>query len=484
MKMPESLSNLLRQSDPQQLHRLGNIGRFFAVLLIITILAQGTAGATMPVVTVQTPVSGTVSKSMQASGTILYAGGTPFTVPEGLLVTGVFVQEGQSVAAGDPVAAFDAEELALAVTAKRAELQQVQVQAAQQADGQSADPYNAQLAQEQLLRSYEATQKTYAEGEESLQRAQQKRDEAAKAVEDARNAPLDSNLSQQEAEAQKQAGIDAAYAALEAAVEALDQAKKAAESANEAALAAAQSAEDSRNTALHALEKEEESVAKQNALDRAAAAVGEANAAKLQTELDALLAVQQAGGQYMAPISGTLIQMNLKAGESSPAVGGLLAADDTDYTIEVLLTEEQAASVAVGTVLHVSQGKAKGDAAVQQLSDADASGATTAIATLTEGAWSAGAAQVNVTTESSRQDLVLPVSAVHQDNDGDYVLVMEEQSTVLGLQYVLRRVPVSPVAEGDSEIAVSGALDTQMQVVVGSSKSVQAGDKVRVDDET
>ena len=40
----------------------------------------------------------------------------------------------------------------------------MEVQAAQQAQGDIADPYNAQLAQDQLERAYENTQKTYADG--------------------------------------------------------------------------------------------------------------------------------------------------------------------------------------------------------------------------------------------------------------------------------------------------------------------------------
>ena len=48
--------------------------------------------------------------------------------------------------------------------------------------------------------------------------------------------------------------------------------KKPPKDANNAALSAAQSAEDNRNTALHTLEKEQETTEKQNALDRAAAA--------------------------------------------------------------------------------------------------------------------------------------------------------------------------------------------------------------------
>lgn len=484
MKWQENVAVLLRQSDPQQLHRFGNIVRFFAVLLVITLIARGTAGATMPVVTLQAPSSGTVSRNVMMNGTISYTGGTPFTLPSGLLVTSVPVQAGQTVKAGDTLATFDEEELKRAVASKQAELQQVEVQAAQQAEGDSADPYSAQLAQEQLERAYAETQKTHEEGMESVERMRLKRNEAAQDLENARNAPLDDTLPKSEAEAQKQANIDAATAVLEAAEEALYQAEKAAEDANDAALSAAQSVEDSRNTALHALEKEEESVADQNELNRAAAAVSDANAAELQAELDALQALLKEEARYTAPQNGTVIQLNLKVGENSPKVGGLLADEAADYTLSIPLDKDQAQQITVGTVLHVSQSKVSGDAAVQNLSETDAEGTVTATATLPQGGWNAGACNVSATSQSSRQDFVLPSTAIRQDGDGFFVLAAEEQNTILGLQNVLVRLPVTVLEEGDTTTAVSGALDYDTQVVVSSDKSVQAGDKVRIRDNT
>lgn len=481
MKLSDSVLTAIQQSNPRQLHRLGNILRFFAVLVILTMIARGTASVTMPLVTVQTAGSGSVTESILANGTIEYSGGVPFTLPEGLLVTGVSVQVGQSVKEGDPIATFDTEELARMITCKQAELQKVKVQAAQQAEGQTADPYSAQLAQEQLQRAYDETHRTYAEGQDSIERARQKREEAAQAVEDARNAPLDSNLSRQEAETQRQANVDAATAALEAAEENLYQVEKSAQAANESALAAAQSVEDTRNTALHALEKEEENLAAQNELNRADAAVSIANAAEMQAELDKLLALQQDGGQLVAPESGTLISLNLTAGEKSPAVGGLLADENADFSFLAPLSKEQTEKVSVGTILHISQGQTSGDAAIRSFTAPDADGVISALATLPDGSWSSGAATATATVQGGRQDFIVPVEAVRQSNTtGLYLLAVEEQNTILGLQNVLVGLPVTVLEEGDTTVAVSGALDYQTQIVIGSDKSIQAGDRVKI----
>ena len=414
--------------DPRQRQRLGWIVHFFALLLVLTLLARGTAGAAMASVTVQRPSSGNVTKSVRTTATVSFAGGTPFTVPAGLLVMAVPVQAGQTVKAGDTLAVFDAAEVDRAVNAKRAALQQARTQAAQQTAGDTADPYAAQLAQQQLERAYEETHRIYADGEESVSRAQTKRDEAAAALEKARNAGYADD-------AEKQAAVENAAAALETAEDALYSAQKAAEDANNAALSAAQSAEDNRNTALHTLEKEQETTEKQNALDRAAAAVTASDAETLQAELDALLAVQQAGGTLTAPSDGTLVSLDLVVGQPSPAVGGQLAAD-ADFTAEIPLEESQANLVSVGTVLHLSQSRASCDAAVQSLSAPDENGTVTAKCTLSKGAWCAGAANASATVQGEKRPCVLPASAVHKDNTGCYVLAIEQKATILGLSLI------------------------------------------------
>ena len=372
--------------DPRQRQRLGWIVRFFALLLVLTLLARGTAGAAMASVTVQRPSSGNVTKSVRTTATVSFAGGTPFTVPAGLLVMAVPVQAGQTVKAGDTLAVFDAAEVDRAVNAKRAALQH-----------------------------------------------------------------------------------------------ALYSAQKAAEDANNAALSAAQSAEDNRNTALHTLEKEQETTEKQNALDRAAAAVTASDAETLQAELDALLAVQQAGGTLTAPSDGTLVSLDLVVGQPSPAVGGQLAAD-ADFTAEIPLEESQANLVSVGTVLHLSQSRASCDAAVQSLSAPDENGTVTAKCTLSKGAWCAGAANASATVQGEKRPCVLPASAVHKDNTGCYVLAIEQKATILGQQNIVVSLPVTVVETGDTTAAVSGALDADTQVIVSSTRAVQAGDRVKIHD--
>lgn len=74
----------------------------------------------------------------------------------------------------------------------------------------------------------------------------------------------------------------------------------------------------------------------------------------------------------------------------------------------------------------------------------------------------------------------VPLSALHAAASGYYVLVLENQSSVLGLQIIAVAIPVTILAQDESTAAVSGALGARDRIIVFSSKPVQPNDKVRV----
>jgi len=141
--------------------------RFFAAMLVLTLAARGVAGASMPRVTVGQAAGGSITRSATAAGTIGARQGAPMTVPEGLLVSGTLAAVGQTLHAGDPVAAFDSAGLAQALAEQQAQVRQLEVACAQQQKGESADGFALQQAQEQLDRAYAEVHETWQEGRAS-----------------------------------------------------------------------------------------------------------------------------------------------------------------------------------------------------------------------------------------------------------------------------------------------------------------------------
>lgn len=101
---PISESDTDSQNDERQ--ALKRIVVFFAVMLILTLVARGTSSAIRPVVTTQQAKAGTISQSVQSSGSITASSVLSVSLPEGIVLDNILVKEGQSVVEGQTLAAL------------------------------------------------------------------------------------------------------------------------------------------------------------------------------------------------------------------------------------------------------------------------------------------------------------------------------------------------------------------------------------------
>ncbi len=117
------------------------IALFFLWMLAFTLLARGTSGALLPEVQLSTPAPNTITQSLTATGTIQWAAGSLFYLPEGLLVEAVFVSEGEAVQEGDKIAALRREDVEQKLRSLQAELAQKQTEYARLTKPVAADSY-------------------------------------------------------------------------------------------------------------------------------------------------------------------------------------------------------------------------------------------------------------------------------------------------------------------------------------------------------
>lgn len=80
-------------------------------MLILTLVARGTSSAIRPVVTTQQAKAGTISQSVQSSGSITASSVLSVSLPEGIVLDNILVKEGQSVVEGQTLATCDVDEL-------------------------------------------------------------------------------------------------------------------------------------------------------------------------------------------------------------------------------------------------------------------------------------------------------------------------------------------------------------------------------------
>ena len=87
---------------------------------------------------------------------------------------------------------------------------------------------------------------------------------------------------------------------------------------------------------------------------------------------------------------------------------------------------------------------------------------------------------VSIGQKSATYDLVVPNSAVREDNNGKFVLIVEAKNSPIGTRYIANRVDVDVVASDDTQSAITGALYGYEFVITTSTKPVEAGQYVRM----
>ena len=91
---------------------------------------------------------------------------------------------------------------------------------------------------------------------------------------------------------------------------------------------------------------------------------------------------------------------------------------------------------------------------------------------------------ISVGSKSANYDYVVPNSAIRQDNNGSFVLVITAKNSPLGNRFFAKRVTVEVVASDDMNSAVTGDFSYGDYVITTSSMPVKGGDQVRMAEST
>jgi len=87
---------------------------------------------------------------------------------------------------------------------------------------------------------------------------------------------------------------------------------------------------------------------------------------------------------------------------------------------------------------------------------------------------------VSVGQKSANYDLIVPNSAIREDKNGKFILIVESQSSPLGNRYRATRADVEVLASDDTQSAIRGALMGYEFVITTSNKPVETGQLVRL----
>lgn len=222
----------------------------------------------------------------------------------------------------------------------------------------------------------------------------------------------------------------------------------------------------------------------QNSVSQAQRDVNEAQQ-KVNEEL-----AKSSGATVTADIAGTVVSVNVTAGQSTSAADpvAVLQPEGAGYTLSFSVTNEQARRLAVGDKADLVNAWRYEDVEVTLDSirpDKTDPGQKKLLTFRVSGDVTAGQTfNVSVGQQSSNFDFIVPNSAVREDNNGKFILIVESRSTPLGNRYRATRVDVEVLASDDTQSALSSAtLQGYEFVITTSTQPVEAGQLVRLANE-
>lgn len=204
-----------------------------------------------------------------------------------------------------------------------------------------------------------------------------------------------------------------------------------------------------------------------------------------QQELVDKYKAEAIGTEIKANVSGVVSAINVSAGKETTAGSPMAVINvvDRGYTIKIPVTNEQAKQVKVGDTAEVSNYYWGNDiqATLESItSDPDKPGQGKLLIFRITGEIDDGTTiSLSIGQRSANYDSIIPKSALREDTNGHFVLVVTAKSSPLGNRYIATRVDVQVLAEDDTNAAVSGLAQGDY-VITTSSKPLEAGTQVRL----
>jgi len=282
---------------------------------------------------------------------------------------------------------------------------------------------------------------------------------------------------------------------------AVDSAKQVIKSADRDSKDSGYSQEEDILTAQKAIDNAERDLG--NAQKKAIDDAKDDDVTKTQAEIDRLtyegeleaLEKQQAilenalenDGVILSAVDGTVLKTMKKGSKTTADTDAVtISRSDQGFVFEGSVAKKEAKALEVGDTGKLSytyEGKSHSEEVqITSVGTPDEEGNVGITARLPDGSYPTGVSgDITITKKSETYDSCLPLSALRTGSNGDYVLVLREKSTVMGIERTVVAIPVT-VKDKDSELmSIESSLLYNDRVVTSANKPISEGDSVRLE---
>ncbi len=207
-----------------------------------------------------------------------------------------------------------------------------------------------------------------------------------------------------------------------------------------------------------------------------------------QKALDKLLESAK-GGDLKAPIAGKILSIDIQSGKEAKAGDTLMTIqpEGQGFTMTVTIPNEKSNLVRTGDNVDLVNAWWYSDVVAvvssKKPSASDPARKTDVVIDLKGDSLTSGITlNVSMGSKTAEYDLIVPSSAIHEDTNGKFVLILEAKSTPLGNRYIATRADITELAKDDTRTAVSGGFYAYDYVITTCERSVKPGDQVRLNE--
>ena len=195
------------------------------------------------------------------------------------------------------------------------------------------------------------------------------------------------------------------------------------------------------------------------------------------------------GGEIKSPVAGEITSLAYAGGEKIEAgsTAAVIQIDGKGYKLTFPVSAKQAKAVKVGDPVSVENSWYYGDlnanlVAIQPDKTNSRDGKVLVFSLSGESVTAGQNLTLSVGEKSSNYDLIVPNAALHEDNNGHFVLIVDTKSTPFGSRYIAKRVDVTVLAQDDKVAAIDAELLGYEYVITNSSKYIENKDQVKLAD--
>lgn len=489
----------MRVEEKRRKRILEAFAAFLVFMWLCTVISRSVYGSQLPVVSTVSAEQKYIEHIVEADGIVVAGDKVPVTVESGLRIERLLVQEGERIEAGDVILTVDMNDLQDIIADRQTEISKLQAQINAIVQNQELARQQKELEEQRAREDYDEIAKRedtlvgraaeeYSRIEEEIDRQRSEEIERRKkAAEEKRKAEREDNSEDGE-DADEDEGdsyetdegtFDEENFDEEGLVD-----KELLEARQQAAYAEAD-ARWQRDEAVRNAERSVEDAAAPDGED-ASLEVNRLELEALQGELNRFQEILEAEGEIRTPQGGMITDVCVEiGGRTSDSAVLLLADDSVPCRFKTVISQEQKKYVSLNDTARMKlDGSREKEVEIDYLAESDtAPGSYDVYVELPEGTGAPGLSGTMSLSESGeRQSCCVPAEAVHTVNARSYVYVVRERDGILGKEYYVSELNVKILDQNDSWASVEGALDGDSQIIASSTKELENGAAVRLEE--